>query len=303
MRIYLLSLLAILPLLWSCKANQPQQNDIVAEDGQSLLWRIDGENLKTPSYLYGTIHLIQREDFRFGDHLKKTLMDADKIALEIPLDEEAMMAAALGMMYKGDTVLGDFIPADQMDTLAAFFQDTLGLSKMEWMSYQKMKPFALSQVFLTNLLGEMPMSFELEFKKIADSLEIPIVGLETIEDQMAVINGLPMESQIEMVMTSVRDYRETTADFGKLIRYYKEQKLDSLHHIMSTGYEDIMEFSESFLDQRNRNWIPVIEELIEKETVFIAVGAGHLPGDQGVIKLLEAEGYTLTPIETDQSAN
>lgn len=299
MRFLLLALSTSVAFLWACNASQPQQSDTVAEDGQSLLWRIEGEELEEPSYLYGTIHLIKEEDFVFGEHLKKTLMEAEKLALEIPLDEEAMMGAAMGLMYKGDTTLSDFVSPEQMDTLSTFFRDTIGLSKMEWMSYQKMKPFALSQVFLTNMLGEMPMSFELEFKKIADSLEIPIVGLETIEDQLAVINGMPMESQIEMVMTSVRDYQETTEEFDKLIRFYKEQKLDSLHHLMASEYDDILEFSESFLDQRNRNWIPKIEELIKAQTTFIAVGAGHLLGDQGVIKLLEAEGYTLTPIETE----
>lgn len=299
MRIYLTVLLATIALLWGCKAHQSQQSDVIAQDGQSLLWRIEGENLRNPSYLYGTIHLIRRDDFRLGSHLKKTLMKADKIAFEIPLDQEALVAAALGMMYKGDTVLGDVIDPARMDTLAVFFQDTLGISEIEWRSYQKMKPFALSQVFLTNLLGEMPMSFELEFKKIADSVDIPIVGLETIEDQLAVIHGMPIESQIDMLMTSVRDYRDAAKDFNQLVEYYRAQQLDSLYHLMTAEYKDIMEFSESFLDQRNRNWIPVIEELIGKETVFIAVGAGHLPGEQGVLKLLEKEGYTLTPIETD----
>lgn len=298
MRLSLL-LIVSLSVFWSCTTNGSTPPETIVEDGQSLLWRIDGNNLSTPSYIYGTIHLISRDDFHFGQQLKHTLVNADKIAFEIELDQSAMMKAAMGMFFKGDTVIGDFLTPAQMDTLSAFFQDTLGVSAMEWMSYQKMKPFALSQLYLTSMLGEAPLSFELEFKTIADSLGIPILGLESVEDQLAVIDGMPMERQIDMVMSSVHEYGTAAEDFGQLVDYYKRQEIDSLYQLMSVDYDEIMEFSDSFLDQRNQNWIPVIESLIAEGSVFIAVGAGHLPGDQGVIQLLKEAGYTLTPIATE----
>lgn len=296
-----LSLLLIISMsvFWSCKTNGSTPPETIVEDGQSLLWRIDGNNLSVPSYLYGTIHLISQDDFHFGKQLKHTLVNADKVAFEIALDESVMMKAAMGMFFKGDTVIGDFLTPAQMDTLSTFFKDTLGVSNMEWMSYQKMKPFALSQLYLTSMLGEAPLSFELEFKTMADSLGIPIVGLESVEDQLAVIDGMPMDRQIDMVMSSVHEYGTAAEDFGQLVAYYKRQEIDSLYQLMSEDYDEIMEFSESFLDQRNQNWIPVIESLIAEGSVFIAVGAGHLPGDRGVIQLLEEAGYTLTPIATE----
>lgn len=297
-RYFLLTLMSVTIAFTACNAVKKGQMDTVAQDGQSLLWRISGNGLERPSYLYGTIHLISPNDFKFGDHLRHTLANSEVIALEIPLDEASLGKAAMGMMYKGDSTIADILTPAQLDTLKHFFLDTLGVSEFEWLTYQKMKPFGLSQVVTLQMLDEAPMSFELEFKKIADSLSIPIVGLERVEDQLAVVNTIPLETQIDMLLQSTTAYQETEAEFDKMVRYYNRQNLDSLFATMHQDHEEFMEFSEAFLDQRNRNWIPVIDSLVKANKTFIAVGAGHLPGDQGVIQLLKDRGYTLTPIET-----
>lgn len=251
------------------------------------------------SYLYGTIHLISRKDFQMGDRLKQALLNSEEVVFEMPLDEEAMMGAALTMLLPGTTMLRDIFSPAQMDTLTAFFLDTLGTNPFEWQAYQKMKPFFLSQIYLTDLLDDAPMSFELEFKKIADSAGIPITGLETIEEQMGFIDQVSMEEQVSMTMETVRNYSDTKQSFSQMITYYNAQQLDSLYVLMNEDYGEYPDFSATLLDNRNKDWISKIDALAAGKRVFVAVGAAHLPGDNGIIRLLEQQGYTLTPLLTD----
>lgn len=271
----------------------------MAPSGQSLLWRIDGNGLRQPSYLFGTMHLIPEDRFEMGDHLKQVITSASQFVFEIDLKQEATLEIMMGTFLPNDTTLEMLLGKEGLDSLQTFILDSLGYSKIEWMSFQRMRPIYLSQVMLLRLMDESPMSFELEFKKLADSLEIPILGLETIQEQMDILNSIPLHRQAEMVMMTIREWDSSTDEFTQLVDFYVAQQLDSLYHLMHDQFEDMMEFSPDLLDKRNQRWIPAIETMIAEKRTFIAVGAGHLPGENGVIQLLQNKGYTLTPVVTD----
>lgn len=273
--------------------------DSIAPTGQSLLWRIDGNGLEQPSYLFGTMHLIPEDRFEMGGHLQQVITSARQIVFEIDLKQEATLELMMGTFLPNDTTLEMLLGVESLDSLQSFILDSLGYSKLEWMSFQRMRPIYLSQVMLLRLMDESPMSFELEFKKLADSLEIPILGLETIQEQMDILNSIPLHRQAEMVMLTIREWDSSTDEFTQLVDFYVAQQLDSLYHLMHEQFEDMMEFSPDLLDKRNQRWIPAIEKMIADKRTFMAVGAGHLPGENGVIQLLQNKGYTLTPILTE----
>lgn len=83
----------------------------------------------------------------------------------------------------------------------------------------------------------------------------------------------------------------------RMIKLYTTQNVDSLFLMIQDEGGVLADEQNSFLDQRNENWIPKIEEIITSKSAFIAVGAGHLGGPNGVIRLLEKKGYTLTPVK------
>lgn len=273
-----------------------QESEPVADNGQSLLWRIEGNGLEQPSYLYGTIHLISQKDFVFTKRMKSIIAKSKQVAFEMDLNMEDMMKAALQAVYKGDTTLAMFYSPAEYDTLHRFFMDTLGVSPMEWEIYKKTKPFFLIEVFYSANMEGTPVSFELEFKAFADSLEIPVVGLETMAEQMGFVNAIPQEDQFDMLLRSVREFRSDQEMMDELVQFYKEGALDSIDVLMQ-AYPEFSDIEESLLYNRNRNWVSRIDSLIQDKPTFIAVGAGHLPGEKGVINLLREAGYTLTPIE------
>ena len=102
-----------------------------------------------------------------------------------------------------------------------------------------------------------------------------------------------------MIMETIRNYDKEKKDTQKMMKIYHEQKVDKLIPLMNKQSPEFMEFSDIFLYNRNKAWIPKIEKEISDKQCFIAVGAGHLFGEGGIIDLLKKEGYTLIPIATE----
>jgi uncharacterized protein len=285
--------------LVSCKTQTNPNIDKVKEDGKSLLWKIDGNGLSNASYLYGTIHIIPKKDFVIGKHLRHIIKTSKKVVFEIDLDMTAALKMAMkGMLGKGKTI-DDFLSETQQDSLQHFLADTLQLSPFEILTYKQLKPLFISEIFVTKALGETPVSFEMEFKKIADSTGIEIAGLETIDDQLNALNKIPLDLQVKLLMESIRNYRKSVEEFQQLVALYKTHDLDQLYALLKGDDSGIMNYESVLLTDRNEKWVPRIEKFIKEQNTFIAVGAAHLAGENGVINLLKKKGYTITPIYSD----
>ena len=262
----------------------------------SLLWEISGKKVKSPSYIFGTMHLIPKDQFLFPESLQEKVRNADLLVMEIGGLSEQMKGMQLMMLDEGN--LFDFFSEDQADSIYDYSEENLGYSEEQLNTmFGKMKPFVLIQLMTKNAFGESPASYEMSLEKIAKEKEIPVEGLETIEEQMALFDSIPMEDQVEMVMSSLRNADSSAVETQKLIDAYLEQDIDALHRYMQQSESNMETFEDDFLNKRNENWVPQIKKFVKKNKIFIAVGAGHLGGEKGVIELLRKEGYTLTPVE------
>jgi uncharacterized protein YbaP (TraB family) len=160
-----------------------------------------------------------------------------------------------------------------------------------------MKPFVVVQMATQMHFIGKTESYEMTFEKIARDNGIEIKGLETIQQQMSLFDNLTKEEQSEMVMEGIRDSEKTLELTECIQQVYVRQNVDSLFLMISEEGGTISEEQSDFLDKRNENWVPQIEAMIREKKTFIAVGAGHLGGPNGVIRLLEKKGYTISPVE------
>jgi len=274
--------------------NLPPASGQSDNDMNHLLWEISGNGLGKPSYLYGTVHMICEKDFFMKDPLKEKFSGADKLYLEVDMDDPALNMKMLQHAMLQNKKLSDFFSPEDYARLNDFFRDSI---KMPLTMLSTMKPFTLFSLMLMKALPcDKQKSYELTFVEMAKEQSKEVLGLETIEDQMKVFDDMPDSVQAQMVMRYVDEFSSQRDEFNKLVENYKNQDLDALYQgILASpdmaGAQDVLLFN------RNRRWIPVISEAIKKEPVFIAVGAGHLPGEQGVIRLLQKEGYTVVPVK------
>jgi uncharacterized protein YbaP (TraB family) len=157
------------------------------------------------------------------------------------------------------------------------------------------KPFMVATMMLSEYVGSQPASFEMTLMSMASAREMPISGLETIESQMAIFDSIPYESQAEDLMEMVEEGDEMKALFADMVAQYKAEEINALYKTTEeyTDSDDEMRF---MLHNRNANWAEVLEERLGEKTLFIAVGAAHLGGEEGVINLLKEQGYQMTPL-------
>jgi hypothetical protein len=262
----------------------------------SLLWEITGKKVKSPSYVFGTMHLIPNDDFLFPETLQEKVKGSEILVMEIGGISEQMNAMKLMMLDSG--TMFDYFTEPQLDSLFEYTEAELGYDEEKMrMAFSKMKPFVLLQLFTKDAFGENPQSYEMSLEKIAKEKEIEVLGLETVEEQMGFIDGLSAEDQVNMIMENLRSEEKDNSETRKLIDMYLSQDIDAIHSYTVSSGMSSPEFEESFLNNRNKNWIDPIKKIIKKNKAFIAVGAAHLGGPLGVIQLLKDEGYTLTPVK------
>ena len=124
----------------------------------------------------------------------------------------------------------------------------------------------------------------------------PVIGLETVASQMAVIDSKPIEKQAEELYELAKDPDKGIGHLKKLMGVYKLRDADKLFDLTEEMMTKDREFQAKLLDDRNRAWIPKLETAFKEKPTFVAVGAGHLGGKNGVIRLLRKRGYKVTPV-------
>lgn len=267
-----------------------------SEENDALLWKIEGDSVHKDCYLFGTMHLISTDYFLFPKKLEKIASKTDLLVMELEGTPNQMEALNLIMLKEGSFF--DYFNEAQEDSIINWANDIMHIDEETFRkSFDKFKPFAIvSMATQMQFIGKTE-SYEKSFELIADENEIEIKGLETLEEQMAVFDDLTDEQQAEMVMENIRSYKENLCLTKNMMKVYNLQQIDSLYAMVTDNESVISEEQDSFLDQRNSNWIPQIKNYIKDEKVLIAVGAGHLGGPNGLIRLLEKEGYILTPVK------
>ncbi len=305
---YLLSLISIILFQTSCKSSekinnpaQKEQSKAMAQD-KSLLWEISGNGLTQSSYLFGTIHMIESEDYFLPQGTLSAVDNSSKMIFEIDMadmsDPMKLMPLLQKAYMKGDTTLKDLVTAEDYTLVEDHFKE-LGLPLM---MLERMKPmfltvFASGDFDPNGLNNGSIKSYEMEFAKMAEDGNKATGGLETVEYQIGVFDKIPYKDQADMLMEALKSSDTEDDTFQQLVDLYKEQDIYGLFEMMKED-ESIEEFEDVLLYQRNKNWIPIMEEEMKQQRVFFAVGAGHLGGDLGVINLLRLQGFTLSAIKS-----
>ncbi len=294
-----LSILLSFSVLAACGASKKVvQAQQTAPTEKALLWKIEKEGIPAPSYLYGTIHIIPSEDFFYPEGTLQAIDATKKMVFEIDMNEMTDMGAQMQLMQKSlmndGKTLKDLLSDEEYKLVSDHFNE-MGLPMM---MFERMKPafltvFASDDMSPTAMQDGSMKSYEMEFMQIAQGKKMDMDGLESIDYQLSVFDSIPYEDQADMLVESIKMGNEGDDQLQQMIEVYKAQDLEGMASMFSdetVGDMDIL------LNNRNKNWIPIMINYMSEKPTFFAVGAGHLVGDLGVISLLRKQGYTVTPI-------
>lgn len=261
----------------------------------SLLWKISGNGLSKPSYLFGTIHITC--DATLDKNVLKALDETGQLYLELDMDDPTMQATMMGgMMMKDGKTMSSLASEADFKIVDEFLQKNLGFSATMMNTF---KPTMVSTMLITKMLDCPMQSFETELMKIAEQQKEQVYGLEAVETQMAIFDAIPYDRQMEELVKTAKDnMKADKKEFTEMMEVYKTKDISAMHAFMEKSENKMYsEYRDVMLDNRNKNWIPVIEDVSKKTPTFFAVGAAHLAGDNGVIKLLRKKGYKVEAVK------
>ncbi len=265
----------------------------LAQEQSSLLWKVSGNDLPEPSYLFGTIHMLPEEKYFFSEAMQDALSRSNTLVLEaeldVPLSEQLKMATAM-IMPDGKS-WKDYMTDEEYVMLTSAFVDSLGLKAKKIEKYSKIRPIYVSGLILTDLLGKVKI-YEQELSTLAKKDKKPIIGFETLQQQIDIVGDVTIEDQME-------DLRKNSAsmlrDYNELLNAYLAQDLEGLGKIALED-ESFEELEGKLLSERNNNWINILKQKMPEQSLFVAVGAMHLVGENGLIEQLKKAGYEVEAV-------
>ncbi len=260
---------------------------------QSILWRVSGRDIPSPSYLYGTIHIQDSRVFAFDSTVWHCFNSCEALAVEVLLDQLNYSAVREKMMMpKGQSVVKMLSKEDYaiLDSLcrAKFGAGAIFLGNM--------KPlFLLSALQQADLPQDEPLPLDLFFLQQARKRGMQCYGLEEYMDQIKATDAISIDDQLKMLRQMLHDTADVAASFDSLTLTYLSFDLEKI----ATMLEDTLlpdNFSRRLVDKRNKTMYKGFRKIAKKQRVFCAVGAAHLPGENGLIELLRKKGCTVEPV-------
>ena len=287
--------LLLLTLFYSCAAQPKNINLTINKDDNSLLWRVSGNGLKQPSYLFGTFHLMCKDDIHFSDQLKTAFNNADKVYMELDMDDPATMLAGLLLVnMKDGKKLQQLYSVAAYKRVSSFFSDSL---QMPLSFIEHMKPFFLEALLYPKMMPCKTFSgVEEELMKLAKTDKKEIKGFETMEFQSAIFDSIPYQEQANELLKSIDSLEFNKKEFDTMMAVYKSQRINEIENLFSKSESGMEAHQDILLNDRNKNWVRQLKNILKDTSVFVAVGAGHLVGKLGLIALLKKEGYTVEPL-------
>lgn len=267
----------------------------------ALFWRISGNGLAQPSYLFGTYHLLNSGYLEMIPRVKNAFNLASGVIVETELDSSRMLQMMF-LMVMPDKKISDLLDERDYDLVSREVEASTGVS-MDMLA--QLKPTFIT-VMLSVAYAQKQNAEELKqysghpldsyFAKTARENKKQVSTFESMEEQMAILfdHDSP-EEQARQLVEFVKTRDDMIKAQSDLIRMYFDQDLSGMY-LMYKRYSKQFGDAAYLLDDRNVKWMKKLPSLIKPGNQFVAVGALHFVGNKGLIKLLRQEGYTVTPM-------
>jgi uncharacterized protein YbaP (TraB family) len=259
---------------------------------KSLLWKISGNGLEKPSYLFGTIHITC--DATLSSKVLDALDKTSQLYLELDMDNPALSLTVMKYATMNDgSKLSTLATKEDYDIVSKFVLEHTGISIS---ILDNFKPVFIDMMLIDKMLKCPIQSVEAELMKVTKTQHEEVFGLETVEDQMAAFEAVPYQKQMDELVKKAKEGIEPLyEEYEELMDLYKQEDITAIMEYVKANTDD--EQALELLNKRNENWIPVIETTAKNKPTFYGVGTAHLPGKNGVINLLRKKGYTVEAVK------
>ena len=257
-----------------------------------VFWSITDEEGRQ-NWLLGTVHSEDPRLLDFSPKLLDALRESDRLALEL-VPDASMLERLQQAMHFEEGGLHEVLEPGLYDEVVRILEESYGMGEP---AVRRLRPWAAAMTLSvpppqTGLFMDLALSFR------AGGMGLDVIALETLDEQLEFLKGMSHEAQLELIRTAVEEHENMPETFEKLVSAYLDGNLDELEALSQSQLESMDEevmrhFNEIGLKQRNHVMLERALPYLEKGGLVIAVGALHLVGEDGLVRLLEEEGFEL----------
>ena len=257
-----------------------------------LLWEVSKADTESV-YLFGTIHSEDPAVLQLTEPVQQAFESSQIVVLEMLLDMEAMLYSSTAMLMMDGRLLSELIGEPLFRQVATAIR-TRGIQEPV---LERMKPWAAA-VTLSMPVQETGQVLDAALYQDALQQNKAVYGLETVQEQLNIFESLSEADQVALLKDAVENFPEIDAMHAELLAAYKQRDLGGLMALnetsMKTGDQRLAEeFQQNLIVDRNHRMVERMREYLQQGSAFVAVGALHLPGEEGLLNLLEQQGYTV----------
>lgn len=257
----------------------------------SLLWCITPPGGGVPSYLFGTMHVRDLRAFGWLDLAKARMAECSSFATEFDFSETDPVALATALTIPDGKSLADFLSRGAWKSLNHYAKKKLGTTAE---SLQYLHPMTVSTMLSTAFMAEeMSHSLDETLWHHAHALGKKTTGVETFSDQIETLHRIPFELHITGLTWLLKNHQRQSKRLKKMMTRYAKGEI---HALYKSAKKDAKGMRKVLLYRRNRLMAKRFAEITETESLFCAVGAGHLAGGKGMLRLLKKAGFKVKAV-------
>lgn len=260
-----------------------------------LLWKIEDSQGRV-SHLFGTIHSEDARVLDFPPELKAALSQSQVFAMELIPNLPTLSRLTRMMHYQDGQTLQAVIGPELYVTIVALLAEYGVPVSM----IATMKPWAVAMT-LSMPPPETGMFMDFSLSLRAAALGLEVKALETLEEQVDFLEGMMVDDQLRVLQLAVDNHADLPGQLEEMIDSYMARDLNRLNEVamrqLHESDPDLVDyFQEEGIDKRNRKMFARLQPMLAENSVFVAIGALHLGGETGLLRLLQAAGYSVTPV-------
>ena len=274
-----------------------------------LLWKVSGNGLGRPSYIFGTHHMAPSTMIDQIKGMDAAIAGCDIVVGEVEKDSlmspEVQARMAQSMVAPLDSTLDKVLTPSEYSIVEKVFNKYFGTMGLKLKQMNSLKPNAIStQMQAMQAIKYFPnfdanKLIDVAVQNRANEAGRPSAGLESVDEQIALLFNGPLKEQAKGLVEACKQDEFFQVQSAALADAYMHQDLDKLYTVMTDASMggDSEEEMEALIYSRNRNWVAKLKAMMPERACLVCVGAGPLPGDQGLLQLLRNEGYTVEPVQ------
>ena len=273
-----------------------------------LLWKVSGNGLQKPSYLFGTHHYAPLSVLDSVPQIRQARNDVDQVCCEVDmlhLKDVARLTAEAMMLPQGKS-LNDYIPAGSREAVDEAMSTYLGTS-LDNQVAQRMCPAAISNQLVAAIVAkQLPkiqteQQLDTDFQIRAYKAGKKVIALETIQEQLKLLFSQPLARQGKMLACLAENADWTVSVVEMMNDAYMHRDLATIKEVTEQKHGDDCDSTPdedaAMISDRNYAWMEKLPKVFAEAPTLVVVGVGHFVGDDGLLKLLEKAGYMVEPVD------